>query len=141
MVLAVPGPAPQERTERTERAEPTAETRPADSEPEGTPKPTPQPIPEPTPEPTPEATTTAGRVPSADTEPASDTGREPVEEEGTSPVVPLVAIGSLLAAGLLEGLAWRRSVQLQTRPKGRRIPAPPSATLDVAAALQRKQRP
>ena len=52
-----------------------------------------------------------------------------------------LAIGSLLAAGLLEGLAWRRSVQLQTRPRGRRIPSPPPATLPVAAALQRKQRP
>src|SRR5918994_743812 len=29
----------------------------------------------------------------------------------------------------------------QARPKGRRIPAPPPATLPVAAALQRKQRP
>ena len=38
-------------------------------------------------------------------------------------IVPLAAIGGLLAAGLLEGLAWRRRVQLQTRPDGRRIPS------------------
>jgi len=127
VVLIIPGRAAEERVEGPERADRTAETRPTDAEPERTPEPTRGSTPEPTP--------TAGAVPPADTD------SEPVEEDRPSPVVPLVAIGSLLAAGLLEGLAWRRSVQLQTRPKGRRIPAPPPAVLPVTAALQRRQRP
>jgi hypothetical protein len=52
-----------------------------------------------------------------------------------------VAVGSLLAAGLLQGLAWRRRVQLQTRPMGRRIPHPAPSVIPVTAALGRRQRP
>ena len=37
----------------------------------------------------------------------------------------LAAVGGLLAAGLVGGLAVRRRVQLQLRPVGRRIPPPP----------------
>ena len=137
-VLVIPGAtAAGERTGRTEPAESTAEVRPTEREPERTPETTPKPAPEPTPEPTP----TTRVVPPADPAPPLDTESQPVEEDEHSRIVPLAAVGSLLAAGLLEGLAWRRSVQLQTRPKGRRIPAPPGAALPVAAALQRKQRP
>ena len=38
----------------------------------------------------------------------------------------LAGVGGLLAAGVLSGLAWRRRVQLQTRPIGRRIVHPPT---------------
>ena len=41
----------------------------------------------------------------------------------------------------MQGLAWRRQVQLQARPIGRRLPQPPAATQPVAVALGRRQRP
>ena len=56
-------------------------------------------------------------------------------------MLPLVAVGSLLAAGLLEGLAWRRRVQLQSRPLGRRIAHPAPPVIPVTTALGRRQRP
>ena len=55
--------------------------------------------------------------------------------------LPLAAVGGLLAAGLVQGLAWRRQVQLQARPIGRRLLQPPAATQPVAVALGRRQRP
>ncbi len=55
--------------------------------------------------------------------------------------LPLAAVGGLLAAGLVQGLAWRRQVQLQARPIGRRLPQPPAASQPVAVALGRRQRP
>ena len=137
MVLAIPDPRADERAQRTERDDPRADPPATDSGPERTHEPTTEATPAPTAQPTP----AADAVPPPDSVPPTDPDSEQVDEDAPSPAVPLVAIGSLLAAGLLEGLAWRRSVQLQARPKGRRIPAPPPATLPVAAALQRKQRP
>jgi hypothetical protein len=46
-----------------------------------------------------------------------------------------------LAAGVIGGLAWRRRVQLQTRPQGRRIVHPPPPTRAVEVALGQRQRP
>jgi LysM repeat protein len=137
-VLVVPA---SQREERTERAEPTAETRPTDSAPERTPDPEPEPTPEPTPRSSPQPTPTVEPAPPTSPAAPADTDGKPVDDDSRDLVVPLLAVGSLLAAGLLEGLAFRRSVQLQTRPRGRRIPAPPPATLATAAALQRQQRP
>ncbi len=135
MVLDIPDPAADEPAE-PKRTEPKEGPRADRTEPDATPRPEPEGTPEPT------STPTAEPTPTVDTAPASSAEAGDVDEiDGPGPVVPLLAIGSLLAAGLLEGLAWRRSVQLQTRPKGRRIPAPPPATLPVTAALQRKQRP
>ena len=45
------------------------------------------------------------------------------------PLVSLAGVGGLLAAGVIGGLAWRRRIQLQTRPPGRRIVHPPPATV------------
>ena len=57
------------------------------------------------------------------------------------PAVSLVGVGGLLAAGVIAGLAWRRRIQLQTRPPGRRIVHPPPPTRTVEVALGRRQRP
>jgi hypothetical protein len=134
-VLALPEPGAAERTERDESR--------VDRETESTRSPEPEPKPDPTPDPTSKHTPqpTSEATPAVDPAPASDSSGGDGTDEAPGPVVPLVAIGSLLAAALIEGLAWRRSVQLQTRPRGRRIPVPPPTTLPVAAALQRKQRP
>ena len=56
-------------------------------------------------------------------------------------IVPLTGVGALLSAGLLTGLAWRRRVQLQTRPIGRRILHPPDTTRPIEVELGRRQRP
>jgi hypothetical protein len=55
--------------------------------------------------------------------------------------LPLGAVGGLLAAGVVAGLAARRRRQLQTRPVGRRIPHPPASARPAEAALGRRQRP
>jgi LysM repeat protein len=55
--------------------------------------------------------------------------------------VALVGVGGLLAAGVIAGLAWRRRMQLQTRPPGRRIVHPPRPTRTVEVALGRRQQP
>jgi LysM repeat protein len=57
------------------------------------------------------------------------------------PAAALAGIGGLLAAGVIGGLAWRRRIQLQTRPAGRRIvhPAPPTQAIEIA--LGQRQRP
>jgi nucleoid-associated protein YgaU len=55
--------------------------------------------------------------------------------------VSLFGVGGLLAAGVIAGLAWRRRIQLQTRPPGRRIMHPPPPTRTAEAALGRRQRP
>jgi LysM repeat protein len=57
------------------------------------------------------------------------------------PLVPLAGVGGLLAAGVVGGLAWRRRLQLQTRPPGRRIVHPQPATAPVEVALGQRQRP
>ena len=57
------------------------------------------------------------------------------------PPMSLAGVGGLLAAGMIGGLAWRRRIQLQTRPPGRRIVHPPPATSPVEVALGRRQRP
>lgn len=51
------------------------------------------------------------------------------------------AVGGLLAASLLGGLALRRRVQLGGRPVGRRLPHPPAPVQAVEAALGRRQSP
>jgi nucleoid-associated protein YgaU len=81
------------------------------------------------------------RIPSSQPEPSS-----PTATTDTAPVVgisavSLVGAGGLLAAGVIGGLAWRRRIQLQTRPPGRRIVHPPLATRPVEVALGRRQRP
>lgn len=55
--------------------------------------------------------------------------------------VGLASVGGLLAAGLLIGLAVRRRVQLQARPIGRRVIAPPAAAAVAEVVLGRRQRP
>jgi hypothetical protein len=66
---------------------------------------------------------------------------QPVSPDTLDLVLPAVAAGGLLAAGLVEGLAWRRRVQLQARPKGRRIPSAPASAAPLATALRRRQQP
>jgi hypothetical protein len=53
----------------------------------------------------------------------------------------LAGVGGLLAAGLIGGLAWRRRIQLQFRPPGRRIVHPPPQLRTVEVALGQRQRP
>jgi hypothetical protein len=93
--------------------------------------------------------------PSEPTAPASQPTRSPSRQadEGsptaathTTPaadiaVVSLVGVGGLLAAAVIAGLAWRRRIQLQTRPPGRRIVHPPPPTHAVEVALGRRQQP
>lgn len=82
------------------------------------------------------------------TRPAAAPG-QPVEN---SPEVPpssapaaeapaLLAVGGLLAAGVISGLAWRRRLQLQLRPQGRRIVHAPQPVQAVEVALGQRQRP
>ncbi|GAA1429354.1 BTAD domain-containing putative transcriptional regulator [Microlunatus lacustris] len=66
---------------------------------------------------------------------------EPAEPVAVEEVLPLPAVGGLLAAGLLAGLAARRRRQLAVRPVGRRIAHPDPATVALEAALGRRQRP
>ena len=66
----------------------------------------------------------------------------PVEPSASAEnVVALAAVGGLLAAGLLAGLAVRRRLQLAARPVGRRIVHPGPATIPLETALGRRQRP
>jgi LysM repeat protein len=84
------------------------------------------------------------------TRPSASLSR-PAESAGTAtpdsgatvdfPLISLAGVGGLLAAGVIGGLAWRRRIQLQTRPPGRRIVHPPPATGPVEVALGRAQRP
>jgi hypothetical protein len=78
--------------------------------------------------------------------PSPPTNSPPTGDTNTVPTVDISAaalagIGGLLAAGVIGGLAWRRRIQLQTRPPGRRIvhPAPPTQAIEVA--LGQRQRP
>ncbi|MFL6063963.1 MAG: LysM peptidoglycan-binding domain-containing protein, partial [Friedmanniella sp.] len=73
------------------------------------------------------------------TAPGQDAGQQ-VEQQSDA-MLPLGAVGGLLAAGLLTGLALRRRQQLQARPVGRRIPHPPPSARPVEVALGRRQRP
>ena len=101
------------------------------------------PEPEPVPPPT---TATPSPRPTASAQPAQPTIDAPpsTTSDGASVLdvaLPLAAVGGLLAAGLVQGLAWRRRVQLQARPIGRRLLQPPAATQPVAVALGHRQRP
>ena len=75
--------------------------------------------------------------------PPATTEPDVVAEPGaaTEAAVALSAVGGLLAAGLLAGLAARRRLQLAARPLGRRIVHPDLATVPLEAALGRRQRP
>ena len=67
----------------------------------------------------------------------------PVESpaEHASVALGLASVGSLLAAGVVAGLAARRRVQLQTRPVGRRIASPPARAVAAELVLGRRQAP
>ena len=88
---------------------------------------------------------------SPSSQPARTPSRQPDESSPTAanrttPVVDisgvsLVGVGGLLAAGVIAGLAWRRRMQLQNRPPGRRIVHPPPPTRTVEVALGRRQQP
>jgi LysM repeat protein len=88
---------------------------------------------------------------SPSTQPARSRSSQPDESSPTAanrttPAVDisaasLVGAGGLLAAGVIAGLAWRRRIQLQTRPPGRRIVHPPPPTRTVEVALGRRQQP
>ena len=84
-------------------------------------------------------------------QPAGSPTRQPDESSPTAATrttpavdiaaVSLVGVGGVLAAGMIAGLAWRRRIQLQTRPPGRRIVHPPPQTRTVEVALGRRQQP
>ena len=61
--------------------------------------------------------------------------------EHASVALGLASAGSLLAAGVVAGLAARRRVQLQTRPVGRRIASPPQRAVEAELLLGRRQAP
>jgi LysM repeat protein len=81
--------------------------------------------------------------PASSGRPADSPGRAAPDTEPTVdvPLVSLAGVGGLLAAGVIGGLAWRRRLQLQTRPSGRRIVHPPPAVAPVEVALGQRQRP
>ena len=72
------------------------------------------------------------------TSPAADTNTAPTADVSAA---ALAGVGGLLAAGVIGGLAWRRRIQLQTRPPGRRIVHPPPPALATEVALGQRQRP
>ena len=90
-------------------------------------------------------------TPPAEPSAPSSTPPAPVESlpevpTSTAPAVDsstvwLVGVGGLLAAGMISGLSWRRRLQLQARPRGRRIVHPPATTRAVEVALGQRQRP
>jgi LysM repeat protein len=78
--------------------------------------------------------------------PRPPTNSPPTADTNTVPTVDnsaaaLAGIGGLLAAGVIGGLAWRRRIQLQTRPAGRRIVHPAPRTQAIEVALGQRQRP
>ena len=101
--------------------------------------------PTPRPDPTPEPRPTTSTVPTPEAvETPVPTESAPVladDADALDHALPALAAGGLLAAGLVQGLAWRRRVQLQARPKGRRIPSIPPSAAPVATTLRRRQRP
>jgi LysM repeat protein len=86
----------------------------------------------------PSARPSAAPSQSVETSPQVPTTTAPTVE---FPVVSLLGVGGLLAAGVISGLAWRRRLQLQTRAQGRRIIHPPPAAQAVEATLGQRQRP
>jgi LysM repeat protein len=72
-----------------------------------------------------------------------DPAPAPVESpaEHGSVGLGLASVGSLMAAGVVAGLAARRRVQLQTRPVGRRITSPPERAVAAEQLLGRRQAP
>jgi LysM repeat protein len=81
--------------------------------------------------------------------PRSAAPSHPVESSpevptSTAPAVEvpaLLAVGGLLAAGVISGLAWRRRLQLQSRRQGQRIIHAPQPVQAVEVALGQRQRP
>ncbi|HET9778629.1 MAG TPA: LysM peptidoglycan-binding domain-containing protein, partial [Propionibacteriaceae bacterium] len=98
----------------------------------------------------PQPSASPAQPPASSAEPSASPSR-PVDSPGSAttdtaptvdvPLVSLAGVGGLLAAGVVGGLAWRRRLQLQTRPPGRRIAHPPPATGPVEVALGQRQRP
>nr|WP_294695822.1 LysM peptidoglycan-binding domain-containing protein [uncultured Friedmanniella sp.] len=80
-------------------------------------------------------------LPSRSTEAPPTTDQTTPEPAVVEDVLPFPAVGGLLAAGVLGGLALRRQRQLATRPVGRRIPHPAPEAAPLEAALGRRQRP
>jgi hypothetical protein len=70
--------------------------------------------------------------------PTADTDTAPIADVSAT---ALAGMGGLLAAGVMGGLAWRRRIQLQTRPLGRRIVHPPPPAQAIEVALGQRQRP
>ena len=90
------------------------------------------------------------RHPAPPTEPSASAGQptstSPAADTNTAPTADvsaaaLAGVGGLLAAGVIGGLAWRRRIQLQTRPPGRRIVHPPPPAIATEVALGQRQRP
>jgi hypothetical protein len=90
------------------------------------------------------------RHPAPPTEPSASAGQptstSPAADTHTAPTADvsaaaLAGVGGLLAAGVIGGLAWRRRIQLQTRPPGRRIVHPPPPAIATEVALGQRQRP
>jgi hypothetical protein len=98
-----------------------------------------RPAPSPQPE-RPEPPTEPLAVPSQPTNSPPTADANTVTTVDTS-AAALAGIGGLLAAGVIGGLAWRRRIQLRTRPPGRRIVHPPSPAQAIEVALGRRQRP
>lgn len=115
--------------DRHRPAEPGTHQSPKATEPPATPPPT-------QPTPTPSAVPAAVPANPGAGGPTSEPDRSLVDA-----IVPLAGVGALLSAGLLAGLAWRRRVQLQTRPIGRRILHPADSTRPIEVELGRRQRP
>lgn len=129
---------PVSTTQPTSDEEPTREeSSPQESTPEGPPAPE-EPSTPPV-EPTPAPTAPAERPAERPVEPTA----EPVQA-GLAPLavpIGLAALGGLLAAGLVTGLASRREFQLRGRPVGRRIVHPQPAAQAVEADLGRRAEP
>ena len=94
-------------------------------------------------QPAPESSVTSGQPSGLPSLSSDGSHQAPTTTVPTVEVSPLslAGAGALLAAGVIGGLAWRRRVQLQTRPQGRRIVHPPPPTREVEVVLGQRQRP
>src|SRR5215203_2685348 len=92
-------------------------------------------------EPTPPAETSTGPSPPQMEPPPVEPPPMQSPAEQASVALGLASVGSLLAAGVVAGLAFRRRVQLQMRPVGRKIASPREPAVAAEHLLGRRQSP
>jgi LysM repeat protein len=118
--LVLPGKAPTGKPAQVDRREPAPDSDAGAQQPETTP---------------PVQTSTLPPSPQAEPPLVESSAEHP------SVALGLASVGSLLAAGVVAGLALRRQAQLQIRPVGRRLASPPEPAVGAELFLGRRQAP